>query len=318
MDIVKLKNVLKWSGICLVICFILFSVGAIRIAVYNVKLAIDTVKTTMMLTGGIIFVVDLSAIIMYAVLHQSKRNEIIKTKEYVRDIPKEIPVGVAALLIDFYIDNEKDYTATIASLIEKGDIELKDDGKVKINNVYRTNLLDYERVVVDALAVGMDYKLVEERFKKAVREEALKLGVIEKTKKNYKYLIPIVVLILIIIVSNILDNTFGGTLFFFIKLIGLVLACITYIIMILFYKAEPTAEKYQYKRTLKGTKYAEELSGLKNFIHDYTLLKEKGLADTILYDDYIAYAIALGEAKAIEELIINNEKFRNLIYQKNN
>ena len=33
-------------------------------------------------------------------------------------------------------------------------------------------------------------------------------------------------------------------------------------------------------------------------------------------DDYIAYAVALGEADAIESYILNNPKYRNLVYRK--
>ena len=72
-------------------------------------------------------------------------------------------------------------------------------------------------------------------------------------------------------------------------------------------------EKSYFKRTKKGTEIAKEVAGLKKFLHDYTYLKEKDIEDTILYDEYIAYAIALGEAKTVEKILIENDKYQNLI-----
>ena len=38
---------------------------------------------------------------------------------------------------------------------------------------------------------------------------------------------------------------------------------------------------------------------------------------SVLFDDYIPYAISLNEAKNIEKYIENNEAYRKLIYGKN-
>ena len=47
---------------------------------------------------------------------------------------------------------------------------------------------------------------------------------------------------------------------------------------------------------------------LKNYIRDYTLLKEKDYTYIDVVDKYIPYALALGEATKIEDLHIEGNK----------
>ena len=60
------------------------------------------------------------------------------------------------------------------------------------------------------------------------------------------------------------------------------------------------------------------LKGLKKYINEYTLLKEKEIEHVQILENYIPCALALDEADTVEEFIKNNEEYRNLIYNRKN
>lgn len=74
-------------------------------------------------------------------------------------------------------------------------------------------------------------------------------------------------------------------------------------------------ENGEIKRTSKGEQEAKLWKGIKNYIHDYTLISEKNIDHIELLNEYIPYAIALDEAKSIEKFVSENENYRNLIYR---
>lgn len=72
-----------------------------------------------------------------------------------------------------------------------------------------------------------------------------------------------------------------------------------------------------YHRTELGEIEAKKWTGVKNYLKDYTMISQRELKDTALFDDYIPYAISLNEAKNIEKYIENNEGYRKLLFGKN-
>ena len=72
----------------------------------------------------------------------------------------------------------------------------------------------------------------------------------------------------------------------------------------------------EYIRTKKGKEVAKILEGLKNYIKEYTLIKDKEIDYIQILEDYIPYAISLDEADTIEEFIKYNEEYRDLIYNR--
>lgn len=57
--------------------------------------------------------------------------------------------------------------------------------------------------------------------------------------------------------------------------------------------------------TREGKKIKEKISALKNFINDYSFLKEKDFANYILWGEYLSYATALGICRKIEGIAEN-------------
>lgn len=69
-------------------------------------------------------------------------------------------------------------------------------------------------------------------------------------------------------------------------------------------------------RTKRGEIEAKKWKGFKNFINQYTLIKNKDIKDVILLEEYLSFAVAVGEAKEIEKFVIKNEEYRKLIYKQ--
>ena len=313
----KLKKFLKTTTISLFICFGALIVWAIlRVCIWdNADNIIHILKLLFLAVVGAILTLDLFAIIYYGLISIVDKKERIENSNYERDIPKALPPAIASLLIDYIMDNEREYTATVASLIAKGYIEIKENRQVRIYKWDKEKLLEHEKIVFEALSEEKAFN--GEMFKSAVINDALKIGVLKRIEKKYFYLIPIFALI--IIIEFLKSNFIVPFLLiqYFIYGLVLFLFLIFIIIMLIFsINKQPNTIKGSFTRTDIGKEIAIKMTGLKKFLHDYTLLKEKGLADTILYDEYIAFAIALGEADAIENLILNNTKYRNLVYKK--
>ena len=81
---------------------------------------------------------------------------------------------------------------------------------------------------------------------------------------------------------------------------------IFYIIFILRYKYK---NKFL-KRTIKGEQLTDIILGMKNFIHDFSLLNEADKNDILLWDDFLVYAIVLEENTKIIEEILNLKKVK--------
>ena len=72
----------------------------------------------------------------------------------------------------------------------------------------------------------------------------------------------------------------------------------------------------KYNLTKKGKDVRKNIFGLKRFLREYTLINEREIEYKELFENYIAFALSLGEAKTIEKFVSNNKKYRNLIYKK--
>lgn len=316
MEKAKLKKLLKTTTLSLFACFVGVLVAWMDISTTSgTEVATMSVKWMFFSIIGFILFIDFCAIMIYYGNALINKKEIIENNNYERDLPKDIPPAIASMLLDYIIDNERDYTATVASLIAKGYLTVNNNEAFRVFRWDKENLLEHERIVFEALTKEEIYD--EEKFKNAVRNDALNLGVVQKVNKNYTYLIPVIALIAILWYLRPDAMKTFNPIVYMIFLMFLLFFTIFIIIMSVFSsKNHPSTEKGNFNRTEFGIEKAKKITGLKNFLHDYTMLKEKGLTDIILYDDYIAYAIALGEADAIEDLILNDSKYRSLVYRK--
>lgn len=247
-----------------------------------------------------------------------RKSDIISSKEYVRDLPEYFSPAIVSLLLDNSIEVATDYTASIAYLLSKKYIEI--DGVTEEVKIIKD---EYEKLqIIEEYSLNCIMKRIQfipEEFKKIVISEAESLGFIEKGRRKIHFLRNFsIALATMFILSVMLDKVTNPILYNLLGVLGIlselaIFAVIGYSIYL--------ANKYiteDYHRTDLGKKEAKKWSGVKKYIKEYTLLSNKNLDDTILFDDYIPYAIALGEAKEIEKYIEKNNKYRILIYGKIN
>ena len=68
--------------------------------------------------------------------------------------------------------------------------------------------------------------------------------------------------------------------------------------------------------TSKGKEIFKKVKGLKAYIDDYSLMKERELESSIIWDDYLTYAIAFGISNKVTDLLGENILKANILLQK--
>ena len=147
----------------------------------------------------------------------------------------------------------------------------------------------------------------ENKFKQEILKEAQEKLLI--TNKKYSIVPRMCIIILIAIILLII--TYKINLYVFVVYTTVALTS-----LYIYFYASAVFERTLYKRTKDGKKLAILFKGLKRYIREYTLIKDKNINYIQILEDYIPYALSLGEADAVEEFIKKNEKYRNLIYNK--
>lgn len=113
-----------------------------------------------------------------------------------------------------------------------------------------------------------------------------------EAKKNFKNIIIETGLLILAI-------TFGSLFVFILMIIS-----IYFIIKILFEII--MAKDSLIIRTRKGKVLAEQIKGMKNYIHDFSYLSERNKENVVIWDDFLIYAVVLEENKKIVDDILKN------------
>lgn len=258
---------------------------------------------TLLIYGGIFAV--------YLMSKFRRKLETLNTTSYVRELPEYFPPAIASYLLDLSIETS-DYTATIAYLVSKGYIELYED-KVTLLNDSILKLSQHERYVLQAVCKNVKFNYTD--FVKYVVTDAEKMGYIKQGRRKINFIrnfsIDFIVCGFSMMFIDSIKIIFIKTI---LEIIGAVTGLGTFLIPAYSIYLLKKYENESYHRTSLGESEAKKWSGVKNYLKDYTMLSERQLKDTALFDDYIPYAISLNEAKAIEKYIENNEQYRKLIY----
>lgn len=251
--------------------------------------------------------------IVSILLKKKRQQESLFTEKYIRDLPKYFPPAIASFLLDLSLETITDYTATIAYLISKKYIELKEN-KIVVLNKNTNHLLSHEQYVLLCLTKKNTFN--HDEFIKLVMKDAEDMKLIEKGKRKVHFIRNFGLSLLSFFILGILYNNIftTGILNKIFGILGLISEVTIFAVIVYSIYLCIKYQKESYYRTKLG--YIESLkwTGLKKFLKDFTLIKEKNIQDIITLDDYIPYAIALNEAKSIEKFIENNDSYRKLIY----
>lgn len=269
--------------------------------------------------GGIGFALGLILLIfllVYFIIRIKKSRDTVKSKTYIRELPKDFPPAIVSLLLDLKTEITTDYTATIAYLICKKYIEL-DDNNVKIINNNTSILQEHERYVFNCIT--KTEKFENNKFKDLIIEDAKKMNLLKEGKKKIHFLRNFCICIIVYFITgfwskSIPQGNILNTILFCLSVLAALSSFGVIIVSIYLSSIRKYEEIY---RTRLGEEEAIKWKGLKNFFSNYTLISDKSLKDIVLYEAYIPYAISLNEAKTIEKYIENNETYRELIYGNN-
>ena len=255
---------------------------------------------------------------IFSKIINSGRTIINFDKEYIRDLPKYCSPAISSLIYDLKIEVYKDYTATILYLCIKKYINLIKDGdtyKVKVGEEKNiSNLGRCEKYVLEIIT--NKNKFDENQFKKEIIKEAQEMKLI--TDKKHSKISKIILILIFVVVLLIITFNISKILFIIcISILGAILYA-GYIILKMKNENQINLEvmNTEYVRTEDGKNIALILKGLKKYINEYTLIKDKGIDYIQILENYIPYALALDEADAVEDFIKNNEEYRDLIYNR--
>lgn len=261
----------------------------------------------------VILVICFVIIYFFAKLFNSGRPVINFDKGYIRELPKHCSPAICSLIYDLKIDVYKDYTATVLYLCIKKYINLIKDGdsyKLEvIDGKDYSNLGICEEYVLDT--IRGKYIFDENKFKQNIIIESKLKELMTNKNDEKKYQIAAICIVIILVLYVLFATKDIGLSIVFI-------VCGVFMVWL----GERSVKSYvpvvdtDYKRTKDGKKIAILLGGLKRYIKDYTLIKEKEIEYVKILEDYIPYALALGEADAVEEFVKYHEQYRDLIYNR--
>lgn len=237
-----------------------------------------------------------------------KKKIIARNDEYNRDVPKLYTPAMASLVLDLKVEVYQDYTATILDLYVKKYIDIvNDNGAIHFKLLKSEDeilkLQEHERYIYNCIKNKINFD--ENDFKTLLVRDTQNGGLISETKYKSKYkliIMAIVYFIFVLLLYNV-----NKMLFWFLLLIPII------VVPIIAYMLQEEVNT-KYKRTPKGNEEAKKIIALKQYIKDYTLISERDIDYVDILEEYIPYAVALGEAQKIEEFIANDNRYRNLIY----
>ena len=318
------KNMKKGFIFCSKIVLFMGTLSIVMLLIGGLRNGWESVKEALLfvaaVTIGFPLVIGIGYIILIMILKilYSGKRVVNFDKMYIRDLPKHCSPAICSLIHDLKIDVYKDYTATILYLCMKKYINLIKDGDTYKLELAKdqdySNLGQCEKYVLNVL--DSKTKFDENQFKNEIIKEAQGKELI--TDKRHSKTPKILLMLIVIIAALIITYNINIIVFYIIAGLTGMMAIVGWFAITLKIQNETLFDvnDTHYIRTKDGKEIALLLDGLKRYIKEYTLIKEKEIDYMQILEEYIPYALALEEADAVEEFIKNNDKYRDLIYNK--
>ena len=309
----QIKKIVKSINLCII--FFFGSIGIISYGMFPYDTEILKFFSIIILLS-IIFnlIIYLTIVIIYK-LSYSKVDFKNINKEYYREVCNSYSPAIVSFLENMKIEVYRDYTATILELNVKKYIKIVNSDKdvliYKDENVDLTKLKSHELYVYDCIINNT--KFDEEEFKKLILKDAETEGLIKKEKMNFAKIIQLLMVLLIVVTLLVLSIKNNEGEIMAVMLLLILMPIMMYGKEIYKHILEKVMNKYIV--TKKGKEELKKIKAFKNFIKEYTLIKEKDIDYIQILDEYIPYSLSLGTSPKIEEYIKSNEVYRQLIYK---
>lgn len=225
--------------------------------------------------------------------HYKQKMNIIdlkKYKSYYRELIQKYSPAVLNYIDNFNVDKNT-IIATIMSLELKGFIDenmniiKKDVSQLEkneefiysnIKNLKQIEINEFYKCIIDDCE---KYKLIKEK----------KLTEKEFDKENEKAVIIVAIIVFGFILSIVINKPIMGLITFFIGIIGYIITFSKNMTTKIIKEVDP------YVRTKHGEKINEKLEGLKNYLQDYSSIKEKTADELVIWEDYLIYSVILNQ-----------------------
>lgn len=245
--------------------------------------------------------------IFYLYFRYGKEYKVPKEYDYIREPPTDIRPAVLGHLLSFGQFKDTFLKATIMDLIHRGVINVEKDQNLKKDYIFTLNkneeeLDKYEKILVekilfdenDSFTIKELNKKIKKRqehyyykfedFKKAIVDEAKNCDFFDKVSEGKSNLtlglgclIPVIALVLTFLLKNLLY-----LLWFFLAPIYIFVGSI--------------ALK---RRSFKGKEEFDKWIAFKNFLNDFSNLKDYGPKSIVIWEKYLIYGTVLGVAKTV-------------------
>lgn len=262
--------------------------------------------------------------------NQYKDN--IQKYDYYRDIIQKYSPAILSLVYNRKIQYADTLVATILDLELKNYIQIEDKG-IQVFEKDTKDIPQNEKYIYDRLKgnvgksklisfdetanIFSDYDLKRE-WKYVIKEEAEKEGLCSSKLIAFQIFEKICVFSFFALIIISVCIIMLGRKNFNIQTDANLISCLIVIVIhlaIIFGTGllRKFNKRYLFVRTKKGLELQSKMSGLKNYIKDYSELAEKDLNQLKLWDDYLIYAVIFNlkgnldiEARKLYEKLIRN------------
>jgi len=231
-----------------------------------------------------------------------------KYEAYYREILKDYSPAELSYIDKFEILPKNDIVASLLSLELNKKIYLDDCyNKIQIKNNNIEKISSNEKYILDSIEDGKINNFNETEFITKVKEDAIKNGLLKESKIEWgKFtrvlILSITCIFLMIFICTILFNDFVSNptniddwKLFILAFAILLILYIPTSLGIYFYTYIMKMKKNSYIRTNKGEAINERLEGLRNYLKDFSAIKEKDEKSLTLWEDYLIYSVIFNQ-----------------------
>lgn len=216
------------------------------------------------------------------IIKEYEKKYHVEVYEYYRDILKNESPAILSYCYNKKINVEDEVVATLLNLKHKNIIQINDNVLTIVGNINSLN--NHERYILN------NFKRIDkEEFKYQLLKDLMEQRYVRKRDKKDADIVSIMEIFMIWMIFYILM-----TILIFMNSTSLgVLAFIAYFLTfagISIYKFIQSKIN-PVTRTIKALELGGKLSGLKKYIQDYSNIKNTGIENINLFDDYVIYAI---------------------------
>lgn len=239
-----------------------------------------------------------------------------------REIDAKYSPAVLSYFYNFKLEPKKDILATILNLFNRKVISIEKTNSaynfIPNNNIDPNILPEDERYIFNFLLANKEniLQFSAEEWQKIVIKECERIGFnkkIEFSDTHKLTLFPIILNIIIIllfgdnILSLLFNNPTSGILFVDI-LLSILFAILNFLPLIVVEDKILYIKQLLNGLTKKGKNEIVKWIKFKNFIKNYTLIKDRKIEEIVIYEKYIPYAMALSINKEY-----NNENIKEFV-----